>query len=147
MRRREFIAGLGGAAAWPLAVRAQPAGKVWRIGVLGGSPHPVLAENYSGFLRGMRELGYVEGKDFITELRAAENSYERLPVLAAELVRVGADVLLTATPAAMKALQDATRTIPIIMVAITDPVGNGYIASLAHPGGNITGLASSYDEM
>src|SRR5262249_49405314 len=68
MRRREFIAGLGGAAAWPLVARAQVAGKVWRIGVLGGAPRPILAENYSGFQQGMRELGYFEGRDFVNEL-------------------------------------------------------------------------------
>src|SRR5215468_6770697 len=113
MRRREFIAGLG-AAAWPLVARAQVAGKVWRIGVLGGAPRPILAENYSGFRQRMRELGYFEGRDFVSELRAADNSYDRLNGLAVELVRLNVDILLTGTPAAVRPLQEATRTIPII---------------------------------
>jgi putative ABC transport system substrate-binding protein len=86
MHRRSFLTLLGAsAAAWPLAARAQVAGKVWRIGVLSGAPLAALSQNYSGFLQGMRELGYIEGKDFISELRAAD-SFERLPSLA-----VGAD--------------------------------------------------------
>src|SRR4030095_1818359 len=91
------------------------AGKVWRIGVLGGPTLPVQSQVYSGFLQGMRELGYIEGKDFVSELRAADNSYERLADLATELVRIGVDVLLTATTAAVPPLQEATRTIPIGM--------------------------------
>src|SRR5262245_40956149 len=105
MRRREFVGLVGGAAAWPLAARAQVAGKVWRIGVLGGGPLPVLSQSYFGFLQGMRELGYSEGKDFVSELRAADNSYERLPSLATELVRTGVDILLTGG-AAVLALQN-----------------------------------------
>src|SRR5262245_20588830 len=140
MRRREFTTLIGAsAAAWPLAARAQVAGKVWRIGVLGGSPLPALSQNYSGFLRGMRELGYIEGKDFVSELRAADNSFERLPSLADELVRIGADILLTSSTAAVLALQKAKRTIPIVMAGGPDPVGSGLIVSLARPGGNTTG--------
>ena len=146
MRRREFIAGLGGAMAWPLAARAQVAGKVWRIGVLGGAPRPILAENYSGFQQGMRELGYFEGRDFVSELRAADNSYDRLNGLAVELVRLNVDILLTGTPAAVRPLQEATRTIPIIFAGVGDPVGSGFVASLARPGGNTTGLANFYDD-
>ena len=145
-RRREFIAGLGGAAVWPVGARAQVAGKVWRIGVLGGSPRPILAENYSGFQQGMRELGYFEGRDFVSELRAADNSYDRLNGLAVELVRLNVDILLTGTPAAVRPLQEATRTIPIIFAGISDPVGLGFVASLARPGGNTTGLANFYDD-
>src|SRR5262245_14590570 len=127
MHRRSFLTLLGAsAAAGPLVARAQVAGKVWRIGVLGGSPLPVLSQNYSGFLQGMRELGYNEGKDFVSELRAADNSYERLPSLADELVRSGADVLLTATNPAVLALQKATRTIPIVMAGGLDPVASGF---------------------
>src|SRR5262245_51902799 len=105
IRRREFITLIGSAAVWPLAARTQVVGKVWRIGVLGGGPLPVLSQSYSGFQQGMRELGYSEGKDFVSELRAADNSYERLPSLATELVRSGADVLL-AGGAAVLALQN-----------------------------------------
>ena len=148
LHRRSFLTLLGtSAAAWPLAARAQVAGKVWRIGVLGSGPLPVLSQNYSGFLRGMRELGYIEGKDFVSELRAADNSFERLPSLATELVQIGADVLLTGAGAAVLALQKATRTIPIVMAGgISDPVGAGFIVSLARPGGNTTGVASNRAE-
>jgi putative ABC transport system substrate-binding protein len=147
MRRREFITLLSGAAAaWPLAARAQVAGKVWRIGVLGGAPLPVLSQNYFGFLQGMRELGYIEGKDFVSELRTADNSYERLPSLAAEVVRIGVDILLTGTAAAVPVLQKETRTIPIVLAGISDPVGLGFIDSLARPGGNTTGVSSNTTE-
>src|SRR5262245_14795365 len=146
MRRRDFVSLLGASAVWPLVARAQQAGKVWRIGVLGGAPLPVLSQNYSGFLQGMRELGYIEGKDFVSELRAADNSYERLPSLADELVRIGADILLTSSTAAVLALQKATRTIPIVMAGGPDPVGSGLIVSLARPGGNTTGLAANTAE-
>jgi putative ABC transport system substrate-binding protein len=144
MHRRSFLTLLGtSAAAWPLAVRAQVAGKVWRIGVLGVTTLPVMSQVYSGFLRGMYELGYTEGKDFVSELRVANNSFERLPGLATELVRIGADVLLTGSGAAVLALQKATRIIPIVMTGVSDPVGAGFIVSLARPGGNTTGVASN----
>jgi putative ABC transport system substrate-binding protein len=94
----------------------------------------------------MRELGYVEGKDFIIEWRFAEGKLERFADFAAELVQLNVDVLVPATPTAIPAVRQATRTIPIVMGFSTDPVGNGFIASLAHPGGNITGLASSQDD-
>ena len=94
----------------------------------------------------MRELGYVEGKDFIIEWRFAEGKLERFADFAAELVQLNVDVLVPATPTAIPAVRQATSAIPIVMVFSTDPVGNGFIASLAHPGGNITGLASSQDD-
>jgi putative ABC transport system substrate-binding protein len=148
IQRRSVLTLLGtSAAAWPLAARAQVAGKVWRIGVLSVVPLPVLSQIYSGFLQGMRDLGYIQGKDFVSELRAADNSYERLPSLADELVRIGADVLLTSTPAAVPILQKATRTIPIVMAGgVSDPVGAGFIDSLARPGGNTTGVSSNRAE-
>jgi putative tryptophan/tyrosine transport system substrate-binding protein len=144
MRRREFITVLAGSATWPLAARAQPAGKVWRIGLLTNSREDSSA-NYAGFLQGMRDLGYVEGKEFVTEFRFMEGRYARLPDLAAELVRLKVDVLITGPTPAILALQQATRTIPIVGVAMTDPVGNGLVASLARPGGNTTGTAGSYE--
>jgi len=152
MHRRSVLTLLGGAsaAAWPLAARAQQAGKVWRIGHLavnlrpGGTGGPSSA--YAGFLQGMRELGYVEGKDFVTESRNAEGQYARLPDLAAELVRLKVDVIITGAAAAVLPAQQATRTIPIVFAAITDPVGNGFVASLARPGGNTTGLATATDD-
>jgi putative ABC transport system substrate-binding protein len=146
MRRRDFIMLLGGAAGWPLAARAQQAGKVWRIGILVGQQRQDKLAQYDAFVQGMRELGYVEGKDFVSELRLAEGRYERLPDLAAELVALKVDVLITGLSPAVRALQRATRTIPIVFASVTDPVGQGFVASLAHPGGNTTGLAGSYDD-
>ena len=150
MKRREFITLLGRtAAAWPLAARAQQQlSKPRRIGLLTSSSRPVSIESsyHAGILLGMRELGYVEGKDFIIEWRFAEGKLERFADFAAELVQLNVDVLVPATPTAIPAVRQATRTIPIVMAFSTDPVGNGFIASLAHPGGNITGLASSQDD-
>jgi putative ABC transport system substrate-binding protein len=94
----------------------------------------------------MRELGYVEGKDFIIEWRSVEGRYERFPELAAELVRLKVDVFVTGVTAALPALKQTTSTIPIVMAYSTDPVGNGLVASLVHPNGNITGLAGSSDD-
>jgi ABC-type uncharacterized transport system substrate-binding protein len=149
MRRRDVIIHLGGAAAaWSLAARAQQLSKPRRIGLLTSSSRPVSIESsyHAGILLGMRELGYVEGKDFIIEWRFAEGKLERFADFAAELVQLNVDVLVPATPTAIPAVRQATSTIPIVMGFSTDPVGNGFIASLAHPGGNITGLASSQDD-
>src|SRR5262249_50249792 len=118
------------------------AGKVWRIGVLYVGTLPGLSERYTGFLQGMRELGYIEGKDFVSELRTAD-SFDQLPSLADELVRIGAEVLLAGARAAVPALQKATRTIPIVMTGTVDPVSAGFIDSLAHPGGNTRGVSSN----
>jgi putative tryptophan/tyrosine transport system substrate-binding protein len=152
MKRREFIA-LGGAAAtpsilWPLAARAQQARKVWRIGFLAGATRPVQLGSsvYAGFLRGMRELGYLEGRDFVMEWRFAEGRFELFPELAAELVRSNVDVIVLGSTNAVLAAKRATATIPVVMGSSIDPVGSGYVASLARPGGNITGLASSSDD-
>src|SRR5262249_15806898 len=147
MKRREFITLLGGTAAvWPLAARAQRPGQVWRI-VLPLALRPEdFSRLFAGFRQGMQELGYVEGKDFIIEWRSAEGRYERLPEVAAELVRLNVDVIVTGLTAAIRPLQQATSTIPIVMAYSVDPVGNGFVASLAHPGGNITGLTGSTDD-
>jgi putative ABC transport system substrate-binding protein len=101
---------------------------------------------YAGFLRGMRELGYVEGKDFVIDWRFAEGRFELFPALADELVRSNVDVIVLGTAAAAFAVRQATSTIPIVLGTSTDPVGQGIIRSLAHPGGNITGLASSFED-
>jgi putative ABC transport system substrate-binding protein len=147
MKRREFITLVGGAAAaWPLAARAQQAGKVWRIGVLSGLSREAYSRLYARFHEGMRELGYVEGKDFVSEWRSAEGNYERFPELADELTRLKVDVIMVGVTAALPALKRATTTIPIVMAYSIDPVGIGVVASLARPGGNITGLASSSDD-
>jgi putative ABC transport system substrate-binding protein len=147
MKRREFIALIGGAAAaWPLVSRAEQATKVWRIGFLAGAPREANSRNYASFVEGMRELGYVENKDFVIETRSANGQYERFPELARELIGLKVDVIVTAAGAAVRTLQDATTTIPIVWVYSTDPVGNRFVVSLAHPGGNITGLAASSND-
>jgi putative ABC transport system substrate-binding protein len=140
MRRREFITLLGGAAAaWPLAARAQQPEKIARIGFLGATSAPGWASRLEAFRSGLRDLGYVEGKNIVIEFRWAEQQYNRLPDLAAELVRLNVDVLVTyGTPGTLVAKR-ATRTIPIIMVHSGDAVAAGLVASLARPGGNVTG--------
>jgi putative ABC transport system substrate-binding protein len=127
----------------PLATEAQQATKVHRVGrLLGvGSPHSGPDPPFEAFRQGLRERGYIEGQNLVLEDRYAEGSQERLRDLAAELVRLPVDVMVAEGAAAIRAAQHATRTIPIIMAASADPVGQGFVASLAHPGGNITGLS------
>ena len=139
MRRREFIMMLGGAAAWPLAAHAQ--GKSARVGVLALTSTD--AQSLARALReGLREFGYAEGQNFTFEFRSADGNVDRLPALAADLVRLPVDVIVaTFTPCALAAKQ-ATTTIPIVMVAVADPVGAGLVQSLARPGGNITGFSN-----
>ncbi len=140
MRPREFIALIGGAAvAWPLAVRAQQSGKTPRIGWL--QPLPIPDEWLRGFRQGLREFGYLEGKDLIIEYRWGDGNFDRLPVMAAELVRLNVDVIISGNTAALLALQKATQTIPIMMLGPSDPLATALVASLARPDGNITGLS------
>jgi putative tryptophan/tyrosine transport system substrate-binding protein len=139
MKRREFIALLGGAAAtWPLAARAQrPAKPV--IGFLGPASPSTFASRIEAFRLGLRDFGYVEGTNITVEYRWADGRYERLPELAAELVRSNVDLIVThGTPGSLAAKR-ATTTIPIVMANIGDPVATGVVASIARPGGNITG--------
>jgi len=124
----------------PLAAAAQQAGKVHRIGCLSAADARSIMHLVEAFRQGLRELGYVEGKDIVIEYRFAEGRYERLPALAADLVRLKVDVILAASPPTHQAAKDATKTIPIVMAAAIDPVETGLVASLARPGGNITGL-------
>jgi putative tryptophan/tyrosine transport system substrate-binding protein len=140
MNRRAFITLLGGAAAvWPLAARAQQAGKVPRIGFLGMSSASAFASRLEGFRLGLRDFGYVEGTNLSIEYRWAEGRYERLPALAVELVRSNVDLIVThATPGSLAAKR-ATTTIPIVIASIGDPVAVGIVTSVARPGGNITG--------
>src|SRR5262245_63307946 len=141
--RRKFLATLlGGAAAWPRAARAQQAGKLWRIGFVSGAVRaPALERSiYAGLSHGMRQLGYVEGKDFVIEYRFAESKYERFDDFTDELVRLKVDAIVLATPAAVRAMQKATDTIPIVMGYSTDPVGKGVVDSIDCPGGHNTGL-------
>jgi putative ABC transport system substrate-binding protein len=138
MDRRAFIATLaGGLLAAPFAAEAQPAGKIARIGLLrtGAPPDPAL----DAFKEGLRELGYVEGQNVVLDVRFAAGRLDRLPSLAAKLVRRDVAVVVTGGEAAIQAARAATRTIPIVMGASNDPVGAGLVESLARPGGNITG--------
>jgi putative tryptophan/tyrosine transport system substrate-binding protein len=146
MKRREFITLFGGAAAWPLGASAQQTGKVWRIGFLSGASRSAVSGLYDAFAQGMREHGYVDGKDYAIEWRSAEENYERIPEIAAEFVRLKVDVIVTALGAALPTLKRTITTIPIVMAFSTDPVGIGLVASLARPGGNMTGLAGSSDD-
>src|SRR6478609_2571316 len=141
MRRREFMSLLGGAAAaWPIAAHAQPT-RVARIGYVSGTGSAADRGPFVEALRqGMREHGYVDGKDFIIEYRGAEGRPARVPELVAELVKAKVDVLVTPFPTAIRAAKQATDTIPIVMVTSIDPVASGIIDSLAKPGRNITGI-------
>jgi putative ABC transport system substrate-binding protein len=142
MRRREFITLLGGAAAtWPLVARAQQGGTRYTIGFLSAGGAGVEAALKSAFFDGLRELGWVEGKNVVFENRNAENRLERLPELAADLVRLKVDVIAASGTLAPLAVKQATKTIPIVMTAAGDPLGSGLVASLARPGGNVTGLS------
>jgi len=127
------------------AVQAQT--KIPRIGFLGAASPAALAFRVEAFRQGLRELGYVEGKNVIIEWRWAEGKFERLPELAADLVRVGVDVIVTGGPQATRPARDATSTVPIVMGFDNDPVGAGFIVSLARPGRNITGLSSQAPEI
>jgi putative ABC transport system substrate-binding protein len=125
-----------------LPVEAQQAEKVPRIGYLSGSPPPSITARTEAFRQGLRDLGYVEGKNIVIEWRSGEGKRDRFPALAADLVRLKVDVIVTAGPLVTRAAKQATSTIPIVMAQDPDPVGNGFVASLARPGGNITGLSS-----
>jgi putative ABC transport system substrate-binding protein len=148
--RRKLIITLGaGALSTPLSLFAQARGKVWRVGFLAQRGRPISLENdsYGAFVRGMREIGYIEGKNFIVEWRFADGKVERLPELAAELVGLKVDVIVTSSTPATSAAQKATATIPIIMGPVGNPVGSGFIKSLARPEGNITGLTNVLVEL
>jgi putative ABC transport system substrate-binding protein len=130
----------------PLAEAQQPA-KMFRIGYLSGSSLSAVAFRTDAFRRGLRELGYVEGGNLVIEWRAADGNRDRGPVLAAELVNLKVDVIVTDGPGSTRFAKEATNRIPIIMAQDPDPVGNGFVASLARPGGNITGLATLRPEI
>jgi putative ABC transport system substrate-binding protein len=140
LNRRYFFAVLGGATLWPLTTAAQRGQRVRRVGFLG----PERRLNKLG--EGLVDFGYVEGRDFVIEYRPSDRP-ERLPGFAAELVRQKVDVIVASGSLAVRAAQNATRSIPIVMTGTSDPVGTGFVASLARPGGNITGLSLQSPEL
>ncbi len=145
--RRAFIGTVaGGLFTVLLAAEAQPAGKVYRVGIL--SPGPAEpSQSLDAFRQSLRELGYVEGRNLVVEYRWAEGRLERLPELAAELVRLKVDVIVTLGSLPTLAAKNASREVPIVFAAAADPVGSGLVASLARPGGNVTGLSSQSAEL
>ncbi|HET7253690.1 MAG TPA: ABC transporter substrate-binding protein [Xanthobacteraceae bacterium] len=144
MRRREFISLLGGAAAWPIAARAQQVGKMYRLGILEPIPAARNAANLNALRKGLQELGYVEGRNLVIEYRSADVA-DRFPELASELVRLKVDLIVTrGTPAAIAA-KDATGTIPVVMATMGGP--GAIVPSFAHPGGNITGVITFSTEL
>jgi putative ABC transport system substrate-binding protein len=147
VRRREFIALIGGmAAAWPLAGGAQQTSKIYRIGIL--LQTQVEREHLiDAFKRGLYELGYVEGQNVAFEIRSAEGQYDRLPKLATELASLQVAVIFADTTVAVHAAKQVTNEIPIVMGSPGDPVGTGLVSSLAHPGGNLTGTTTQAPEL
>jgi putative ABC transport system substrate-binding protein len=149
MKRREFIAALGGAAAWPMATHGQQqTDKVWRVGYLS----PSSATNFSlalldAFMLKLNDLGYVEGRNLGLYVRRANDDIAQLPSLASELVSLAPHVIVSASTIATLALQRATSSIPIVMATSRDPIGSGFAKSLAKPGGNITGLSNQFSDL
>ncbi len=144
MDRRVFLAAAAGIVAAPLGAEAQQAGKVAHIGVLGDTSPPVESRGsgHAAFRDGLRDLGYVEGRNVTIEYRWGEGERERLPELAADLVRSRVDVILALGPASARAAKSATTTIPVVFVGSGDPIAEGLVTSLARPGGNVTGVAN-----
>ena len=140
--RRELLAALGGAAAaWPLAARAQQSGKLQTIGFMGQSTRSAASEWVAPFVQRLRELGWIEGRTVTIEYRWAEGREERIAQIAAEFVRLKVDIIVTSGTPEVLAAKQATSVIPIVFATAGDPVGNGLIASLARPGGNVTGMS------
>jgi putative ABC transport system substrate-binding protein len=146
MRRREFITLLGSAAAWPLAARAQQP-KVATIGLLGTGSAAAQSQWTAAFVQRMRDLGWVDGRNLTIEYRWAEGRSERFAELAAEFVRLKVDVILTHNTPPVIAAKQATSVIPIVFATAADPVDTGLVASLARPGGNVTGLSSQTTDL
>jgi putative ABC transport system substrate-binding protein len=138
MRRREFIAGLGGAAAWPFATRAQQAKPV--VGFVSSQTHELIADFLRGFRQGLKDTGYVEGENVAIEYRWADNQLDRLPALTAELVHQRVAVIAASGGPSSEAAAKVTTTIPIVFMVAEDPVRLGLVTSLARPGGNLTGV-------
>jgi putative ABC transport system substrate-binding protein len=143
MDRRTFIGAVAGGLVIARSVaEAQPATKVYRVGFLLGASAESVASLFGALKEGLRDLGYVDGRNIVFEQRYADGHMERLPDLAAELVRLRVDVIVTGTNLHVKAVRQVTTTIPVVMVFAADPVGSGFVTSLARPGGNVTGLSS-----
>jgi ABC-type uncharacterized transport system substrate-binding protein len=142
MKRRDFIMTLGLTVVWPPAAQAQQPKKVPRIGFLatGSIELPETRASLKVFYQGLREYGYIDGQNILIEVRSADSKVERFPALASELVRLNVDLIVAANSLAARAAQQATTAIPIVVPVMGDPVGDGLVASLARPGGNITGL-------
>jgi putative tryptophan/tyrosine transport system substrate-binding protein len=148
MRRRQFIAGFGAAAAaWPVAARAQPAGKLPTIGFLGATTVSGASQWTAAFVQRLRELGWIEGRTIAIEYRWAEGRAERYPEIATEFVRLKVDVIATWGTPGVTAAKQATSVIPIVFALTGDPVGTGLVTSLARPGGNVTGLSSQQADL
>src|SRR5882757_1349303 len=142
MKRREFMAIICAAAAWPIAaLTQQPARRVYRVGWLSIGSREQTIHLIKPFEEGLRSLGYRAGENLVIEYRFADGEAERVPALAAELVRLGVDVITTGSNANTLTVMRATTTIPIVMTNSVDPVGVGLVSSLARPGGNVTGFA------
>lgn len=148
MRRRNFIAAIVAVTAAPWSrVHAQQANRRWRIGVLETVSAAMNTANFDAFRQGLKELGYSEGRDYVVEYRSADGRPARFPELAAELVGLRVDLIVTRGTPAARAAQQATTTIPIVMAAIGEALGAGVVASLARPGGNVTGLSAFVIEL
>lgn len=147
MRRREFIGLVGSAAAWPLAARAQQPAPIHRIGILETIPLDGNKANFDALLRGLYEHGYVQGQNLQIEYRSADGHSDRFPALVGELISRGVDLIVTRGTPAAKSAKAATATIPIVMAAIGEPLGIGVVASLAQPGGNVTGFSAFVTEL
>jgi putative tryptophan/tyrosine transport system substrate-binding protein len=147
MNRRAFVTGLGALLAAPLGVGAQQAARIPRIGVLHPGAPATSSHFATAFSQGLREHGYLEGQNIVVERRFAEAKAERIPDIAGELVRLKVDVIVTSTDQGIAAVKQETQTIPIVMANSTDPIGTGFVASLARPGGNVTGLSSVSPEL
>ena len=142
IRRRELLVALGGVAAWPLAARAQQTGKRPIVGFLGDSTPLAESERAAAFARRLHDLGWIEGRTIAIEYRWADGRSERLAEIAAEFARLKVDIIVTGGTPAVMAAKQAAPVVPIVFAAVGDPVGVGFVASLARPGGNVTGLSA-----
>jgi putative ABC transport system substrate-binding protein len=149
MTRRQFITLLGGAAAWPLAARAQQPKKIPRLCFLTFDPGTLLSRStrFDAFFEGLRDLGYVDGQTIAIDYLSADGRGERFSALTAECLRLNADIIAVSTTPAAQVAKTVTRTTPIVMIALGDPVGTGLVGSLAQPGGNVTGMAMMVPEL